>query len=198
MKGIILGFSLAAPVGPIGILCINRSLKQGTRAGFVSGLGAATADALYGCMAAFGLAAVTGFLLQHMFWFHTAGFLFLLYMAITMFLKKPSVDDTGMTGSTAWSSFLSTLVLTISNPATILSFLALFSGLGFVAGSYFHALLMITGVFLGSAAWWLLLSYSASRFKNRISLSMLKRINVGSGILLLMMSFYSLWQLLKE
>jgi threonine/homoserine/homoserine lactone efflux protein len=120
LKGVLLGFAIAAPVGPIGVLCIRRSLADGQRAGLATGLGAATADALYGCVAAFGLTAISEFLVKQRFWLGLIGGLFLCYLGLRTFFTKtadkaPSVKSTGLA-----SAYLSTFFLTITNPMTIL------------------------------------------------------------------------------
>ena len=157
LEGIILGFSIAAPVGPIGVLCIRRPLAHGRLTGFLSGLGAATADACYGAAAALGFhlafagaadTAATPYTVLRI-----VGGLFLLYLGINTFRSKPATDTARTTGSGLWSAFLSTFFLTITNPLTMLSFAAMFAGLGAgVAGS--GAVMLVVGVFLGSALWW--------------------------------------------
>ncbi|MEM8613885.1 MAG: LysE family transporter, partial [Cyanobacteria bacterium P01_H01_bin.105] len=128
LRGLMLGVAIAAPVGPIGLLCIRRSLTYGATAGLLSGLGAATADGMYGAVAAFGLAFVSNFLTDQAHWLGIIGGLFLCYLGIATFLSKPAdklaeISKTGLVGA-----YLSTLGLTLTNPATILSFVLLFAG----------------------------------------------------------------------
>ncbi|HEX4840498.1 MAG TPA: LysE family transporter [Rhabdochlamydiaceae bacterium] len=160
LKGIILGFSIAAPVGPIGVLCIRKTLQFGRFSGLCSGLGAAFADSLYAVIAAFGLTVISNFLLAGQFWFRLIGGCFLLYLGWKTFISKPASDSKNVPHTTLLNDFISTFFLTITNPMTILSFLAVFAGLGLssVHGDYFQAGGLVLGVFLGSAAWWLLLS----------------------------------------
>lgn len=150
LTGLLLGLSIAAPVGPIGILCIRRTIAMGPWVGLVSGLGAATADGLYGCIAGFGLTAIADFLTNQSFWLQIVGGLFLCYLGITTFLSKPAEDkpttsslsaNTNLAASRAvalprslLSAYGSTLALTLTNPATIFSFAAMFAGLGIVEG----------------------------------------------------------------
>src|SRR5262245_56441570 len=152
-RGLVLGFSIAAPVGPIGILCIRRTLVESRMAGFASGLGAATADALYGCVAAFGLTVVSQTLLRGKTWLAWGGGLFLLYLGWKTFVAKPPELEAGAAGAAGagaagaageggagaataraapslWAAWGSTFLLTITNPMTILSFAAVFAGLG--------------------------------------------------------------------
>lgn len=187
VKGLMLGFSVAAPVGPIGLLCIKRSLSQGARAGIASGLGAAVADTLYGCVAALGLTVVSGFLLNQAFWLKLIGGLFLLILGWRTFRSAPAETAAQAEGQGLWGAFLSTLALTVTNPATILSFAALFAGTGFVAdpGNQMAGLALVLGVFLGSAAWWLFLSTVAARFKEKMTPEILQWINRGSGLMLI-------------
>lgn len=162
IKGILIGFSIAAPVGPIGVLCIRRTLAHGRAAGFVSGMGAASADAIYGATAAFGLTAISSLLVDQQFWLRLVGGAFLVYLGVRTFLAQPAEEAAAERGGSGLPGmYLSTFLLTITNPLTILSFAAIFAGLG--AGSvggdaYGLAGLMVGGVFAGSALWWLALS----------------------------------------
>ena len=183
LRGIVMGLSIAAPVGPIGVLCIRRTLAQGRAVGLVSGLGAATADALYGCIAGFGLAIISGALIRQQAWLRLAGGLFLCYLGIKTFLAHPTEEaaaasDTGLAGA-----YATTFLLTLTNPMTILSFLGVFAGLGMASDDtdYATAAVLVAGVFAGSALWWLLLSGAASSFRGRITAQGLRWINRGSG-----------------
>ena len=183
VKGLVLGFSVAAPVGPIGLLCMQRTLMHGRLAGFFSGLGATTADALYGAVAAFGFTLVTDFLVRQQEWLQTVGGLFLIYLGIKTLLSKPADRSATAKGQGMWGMYLSTLLLTITNPLTILSFAAMFAGLGVAssASSTGSAVQMVLGVFLGSALWWGLLSVGVGFLKKRISPAILRGVNVVSG-----------------
>ncbi|HVN52679.1 MAG TPA: LysE family transporter [Anaerolineaceae bacterium] len=174
LKGLLLGFSIAAPVGPIGVLCIRRTLADGRLNGLVSGLGAATADAFYGWTAAFGLAFLTNFLVNQQSWIRLLGGAFLLYLGVRTFLSPPAdraaVARPGAQG--LLGAYTSTFLLTLSNPATILSFVAIFAGLGVASaarGSYGAAGLLVLGVFCGSTLWWFLLSGLVSLFRARLA-----------------------------
>lgn len=188
LKGLLIGFSIAAPVGPIGVLCIRRTLAEGRMMGLVSGLGAATADAAYGCIAGFGLTFISTFLVNQQVWLRLLGGVFLLYLGIRTFLTKPSLDIGGARSSRGLlSAYASTFILTITNPLTILSFAVVFAGLGLGgAGSdYLAAALLVLGVFAGSAAWWLLLSGGVSFLRSRFTFTGLWWVNRISGILIL-------------
>lgn len=195
LKGLILGFSIAAPVGPIGLLCIQRTLSRGRLHGFVSGLGAATADACYGLVAALGLTAVISLLLDLKPWLQLGGGGFLLWLgAKTLLASSPSVapDPAGEKPGLGWA-LASVLLLTLANPITIMSFLGIFLGLG-VAVRTGAALGLVAGVFLGSAAWWLLLSFLAGCFRRHLADGRLRILNVIAGVCLLGLAFWSLWQ----
>ena len=130
VRGLVIGFSIAAPVGPIGVLCIRRTLAEGQLYGLVSGLGAATADALYGCVAGFGLTFISAFLIGHKLWLSLIGGLFLLYLGIKTLLSKPAEDAAKAEGKGLFRAYASTFLLTVTNPMTILSFAAIFAALG--------------------------------------------------------------------
>lgn len=187
LKGLILGFSIAAPVGPIGVLCIRRTLTDGRATGLVSGLGAASADALYGCIAGFGLTLLSDFLVSQQFWLRLVGGLFLFYLGIKTLLARPAQESASAQGTGLLGAYTSTLFLTLTNPMTILSFAAIFAGLGVAStdGDYASAALLVLGVFLGSALWWLLLSGGVSLFRARFNLSALTWVNRLSGAIIL-------------
>jgi threonine/homoserine/homoserine lactone efflux protein len=187
IKGFVIGFSIAAPVGPIGILCIQRTLSGSNVQGLVTGLGAATADALYGFIAAFGLTFVSNFLVDQSIWFRIIGGLFLCYLGIRAFLRKPQEKTVSMASTTILSAYGTTFFLTLTNPMTILFFAGIFAGLGIVSESihYASAGLMVIGVFTGSGAWWLLLSGATGIFRNKISGGKLALMNKISGVVIL-------------
>jgi threonine/homoserine/homoserine lactone efflux protein len=186
-KGFIIGFSIAAPVGPIGILCIQRTLAGGKVQGLVTGLGAATADAIYGFIAAFGLTFISNFLVQQSIWIRLIGGLFLGYLGIKAFLSKPQSRVLSVANRNTLSSYGTTFFLTLANPMTILFFAGVFAGLGMVSESiqYTSAGLMVMGVFIGSGAWWLILSSATSILRNKINERKLAWVNKISGVVIL-------------
>lgn len=186
VQGLIIGFSIAAPVGPIGILVIRRTLAEGRLTGLLTGLGAATADALYGCVGAFGFTFISGALLGEQTWLTVAGGLFLCYLGYKTFIAPPAERAAPATGATLLRSYISTLLLTLTNPSTILSFAAVFAvlGLGKTNGEYSSAMILVAGVFAGSALWWLLLSAGVNLVRARISPGALAWINRGAGIVI--------------
>ena len=188
VRGLILGFSIAAPVGPIGILCIRRTLAEGRTVGVVSGLGAATADLVYGILTGFGLTFVSSLFVGQQVWFRLIGGIFLLYLGISTFITRPAGQAAHVNSQPGrlLSAYFSTFLLTLSNPMTILSFAAVFAGMGLgaVQGSYMDAGLLVGGVFLGSAAWWLLLSTGVNRLRSRVNANVLTWVNRAAGVIL--------------
>ena len=186
-KGFIIGFSIAAPVGPIGILCIQRTLAGGNVQGLVTGLGAATADAIYGFIAAFGLTFISNFLVEQSIWIRLIGGLFLCYLGIKAFLSKPQSPVRSVANRNTISSYGTTFFLTLTNPMTILFFAGVFAGLGMVNESiqYTSAGLMVIGVFIGSGAWWLILSSATGILRNKINERKLAWVNKISGFVIL-------------
>ncbi len=184
LKGLLIGFSIAAPVGPIGILCIRRTLAEGRLAGLLCGLGAASADAVYGCIAGFGLTVVAGLLISQHMWLSLIGGIFLCYLGVKVFLARPTPTDTITVKSTGLAgAYASTFFLTLTNPATILSFTAIFAGLGIAssASDYLSATTLVLGVFLGSALWWLILSSGVGLFRAKFTPARLGWVNKLAG-----------------
>lgn len=187
LRGLVLGFSIAAPVGPIGVLVIRRSLAEGRLVGFVSGLGAATADFCYGAIAAFGLTAVAGLMVSQQTWLRLVGGMFLLYLGVRTFLAQPAEQAAEASGRGLLGAYGSTLFLTLTNPATILSFAVIFAGLGLAGfeGGALATLALVVGVFVGSAAWWLLLSGGVSLFRTRLTPAGLRWVNrIAGGVII--------------
>jgi threonine/homoserine/homoserine lactone efflux protein len=187
VRGVLLGFTIAAAVGPISLLCIRRTLAEGRLVGIVSGLGVATADATYGAVAAFGLTAVTDLLVDWRRALGLVGGVFLLWLAWRTFRSVPgeaaSAGDGGRRRGLP-GAYLSTLGLTLTNPMTILSFAALFVGLGVTGGDAAGATLLTLGVFAGSAAWWVVLVAAVGAFRSRLTPTGLRRVNIVSGLVI--------------
>ncbi len=194
LQGLIIGFSIAAPVGPIGILCIRRTLAEGRLTGFISGLGAASADAVYGSIAAFGLTAISAFLVNQLLWMRLIGGIFLLYLGIQTFRANPASRAADARPGGLPSAFLSTFFLTLTNPMTILSFAAIFAGLGLgqTRGNLGGAAMLVVGVFLGSAAWWLTLSALVGFFRERIDEKILVWVNRVAGAIIIIFGLVAL------
>jgi len=185
-RGFALGFAVAAVVGPIGVLCIRRTLASGFSIGFLSGLGAATADASYAALAAFGVTAVTALLVEQRLWLRLIGGAFLLYLGVRTLRSAPSARAATAASVTGLvTAFASTLALTLSNPMTILSFVGIFAGIGLtVEGGLSGAALLVLGVFVGSAAWWLVLAAGVTALRTRLTPGVLRSVNVLSGLVI--------------
>jgi threonine/homoserine/homoserine lactone efflux protein len=183
LKGLLIGFSIAAPVGPIGVLCIRRTLAHGRAAGLASGLGAASADAVYGCIAAFGLTFISGLLISQQSWLKLLGGAFLCYLGIRTLLAQPAERAAAAGGLGLAGAYTSTFFLTLTNPTTVLSFVAVFAGLGLASmgGDYAAAAMLVLGVFAGSALWWLLLSGGVGLFRARFDTRVMRWVNRISG-----------------
>lgn len=193
VTGLALGFSIAAPVGPIGVLCITRSLRGGMRVGWISGLGAASADAVYGCVAAFGLAAVSRFLVAHQQVLGLLGGCGLCWLGIAAFRSRPVEAGAPAPPMRLARAYGTTLALTLANPATILSFVAAFAALGLGGNSsYLSATEMVIGVFMGSALWWLILSFISATLRRRVGPAFVTGLNRLSGGVLIAFGLYAL------
>jgi threonine/homoserine/homoserine lactone efflux protein len=187
LTGGIVGFSIAAPVGPIGALTIRRTLAEGRTVGLLTGLGAATADAAYGAVAAFGLTFVTSFLVEQQTWLSLLGGLFLCYLGVMTYLAAPAALAAAPRARSLAAAYGSTFALTLTNPATILSFIGIYAGVGLGMGQadYAQAATFVAGVFAGSALWWLLLTAGVGSIRERVSAGGLRWVNRISGAVLL-------------
>lgn len=200
LKGLIVGFSVAAPVGPIALLCIRRSVTEGRSSGLATGLGAATADALCGIVAALFITAVSAFVVEQREWLHLLGGVFMVVFGV-VFMRTPPLDtskvselDVPADQVKLSKAYFSTVGLTLINPMTALGFTVAFMGAGFATdtGAPLAATLIVSGVFLGSAAWWIFLSTAATFFTSYLQKGGMRVINIASGGAILA---YGLWQL---
>jgi len=186
LKGVLIGFLIAAPVGPVGVLCIRRALADGRVAAFVAGLGAAVADTFYGAVAGLSLTLVEDFLIDHKTLLSIVGGAFLLVLGWRTFRAHPTFSPTPDTHFGLVRDFCSTFLITLTNPATILAFIAVFASVGAVRFNGFSltSSALIAGVFVGSALWWFLLASLAGAVRHRFNQRWLERLNKGSGGLL--------------
>jgi len=186
LKGIFIGFAMAVPIGPIGIMCIRKTLTEGRLRGLIIGLGAATADMLYGCVAAFGLTVISNTLVSQKIWIRLVGGALLLFLGIRTFRALPADPKTPIKSNGILRSYLTTVFLTLTNPMTIFAFIAIFAALGLGTGlSYFSAAALVLGVFIGSGLWFLLLSSGVTIFRNKLDLVGLRWVNRIAGILII-------------
>ena len=185
LRGFVLGFTIAAAVGPISLLVIRRTVAQGWLYGLVSGLGVATADATYGAVAAFGLSAITDVLVNARWVLGLAGGIFLLWMAWQTIRSTPTEAAAAPTQRRGYAgAYLSILGLTMANPMTILSFGALFAGLGVTSGATGDAALVVLGVLLGSTTWWVALTTVIGTLRTRVTPAWIHRITLASGVII--------------
>lgn len=199
-RGLLIGLSIAAPVGPIGVLCIRRTLADGRLVGLATGLGAATADAIYGVVAGFGVTVVIQLLLAQEVWIRLTGGLFLAYLGVKTFAGTPAERSAVAAGGrTLAGAYTSALALTLTNPLTILSFAAIFAGLGAGAagGGVAASALLVGGVLVGSTLWWLMLTGAVGLLRSRLTPPRLRWVNRLSGVVLLAfgaVALLSLWR----
>ncbi len=201
IRGLLIGLSIAATVGPMSVLCIQRTLNKGQLYGLVSGLGIATADGVYGSIAAYGLTLITNFLIHEQIWIRLIGGLFLIYLGIKTILSIPPERATVL--NTQTNSYLgacaSTFLLTLTNPLTILSFAAIFAGIGVgsASKSFFSATMVVLGVFSGSTLWWIILTGSISLIRKKMNVQWLLWINRISGAIIMLFGIVALLSLLS-
>ena len=193
--GFLVGFPIAVSPGPIFFLVLRRTLARGWRSGLVSGLGVATGDATYAALAAFGVAAVTTFLIAERRWIGLVGGIAIALIGLqTLRGPHPALPrergrggelTSPRAGERVVGTYASMVALTLSNPSTILSFTAVFAGLGIhVAAGWGPALALVVGVWLGSVVWWVLLTGAASRLGERLTPAIIRGIGLASGIAL--------------
>lgn len=194
VRGLVIGLSVAATIGPMAILCIRRTLAHGRLAGLVTGLGVATADGCYGAVAAFGLTAVSSVLLGTQVWLRLLGGAFLCYLGLKTALAAPAERAARADGARLPSAYASALALTLTNPLTILSFAAIFAGLGAATsgGGYGTAAALVLGVFIGSAVWWVLLTGLVGALRTRVTTGVLRWVNRISGAVILGFGLFAL------
>ena len=189
LKGIIIGAAVSAPVGPIGLLCINRSLTEGRLRGFVSGLGAATADMVFCIIAGFGFTFVSRFLEERALWISLVGACGLVFLGLKVFFSKPVEKSSAVTGGDLVHIYVSTFVLTLINPVTILFFVALFTSLGVTLThmNYPSLALLITGVLVGAVLWWFLLTGCVSLLHRKLTQKTIRWVNRISGTIVMVL-----------
>jgi len=200
LKGMVIGFAVAAPIGPVGLLCIRRSIADGRLVGFVTGLGAAVADALMALVAVLGVTTILSFITGHRPAMQLIGGLVLLAMGVAAMRAKPATKTAApLHASSIVTAFFSTVILTLANPVTIASLLGIFAwfGVSLQTRGVLQPSWLILGVFLGSTLWWAILSWFADWFGQKLNTRLLRSINIGTGFLLIVLSLYQLVALLS-
>ncbi len=197
LKGIFIGFAMAIPIGPIGILCVRKTLTSGQLRGLVIGLGAATADLLYGCIAAFGLTIISDAIHRERFWIRLIGGILLLYLGVRTYRAVPADPKAPLANGGILKSYISTVFLTLTNPFTVFAFITVFAALGIINGlGYLSATTLVLGVFTGSALWFLCLSSGVVVFRKKLDLTGLTWVNRVAGILILISGVIALASLI--
>ncbi len=188
LKGIIVGFSLAAPVGPIGVLCVRRTLAHGGWRGFVVGLSSASADVVYAIIAAFGVTLISDFVAGHQQWLRLIGGIFLLALGFYTFRSRPDTHVPSKWINREARVYFSTLLLALANPLTLFAYAAALSGIGIenIRSDSVYLTMLVTGVFLGSLLWSSLLTTLARIFKEKVSTRGLAIVNKVAGSLLML------------
>jgi threonine/homoserine/homoserine lactone efflux protein len=201
LKGMLVGVVIAVPVGPVGILCIRRTILDGRLPGLFSGLGAASADSVFGIIAGFGLTFISDLLIDYQDYLRVGAAAFLLYVGVTALLNDPVARArSGSDPEGLFGDFASTFVLTITNPVTILSFIAIFGAIGFTGeeATLTHAAILVAGVWLGSFFWWIGLVAGAGVLRMTFQRRHLVWINRGSGGILVAAGVLLLGSLVVE
>jgi threonine/homoserine/homoserine lactone efflux protein len=182
-KGLMAGLAIAVPVGPVNVLCASRTLSKGRLSGLMSGFGAATADALYGAIAGFSITFLIDFLERQEFWIRVFGGILLVGIGVMYFRKPAQAPNPKNDDSSIHSDYSSTLLLTLTNPTTVLSFVAVLAGLGMGGHrAWWLTFLLVGGIFLGSMLWWVILVLLVNRFRDRFDKSAMCWMNRIAGI----------------
>jgi threonine/homoserine/homoserine lactone efflux protein len=186
IEGILIGFVVAVPVGPLGLLCINRALAMGALCGLFSGFGVASADALAAGIAALGITLISAFLLEHQMALRLVGGIFLCYLGYKIYRTRPGAQLPPSNVSGLFSAYATTFLLTFSNPMTILSFVAIYAGWGVqsLREHYLSAAVLTSGVFAGSALWWVLLFGGMTLFRDAFNARVMAMIHKVSGTII--------------
>jgi threonine/homoserine/homoserine lactone efflux protein len=186
IQGIIIGLTLAVPVGPISLVCIHRTVANGRLHGIVSGFGVATADSFYAAVAFLGLTAVSGLIIGHQTEFRLVAAIALILVGIQVFRSVPAAVRDNPDPESFVRDYLSLLAIAAANPLTIIFFITILPGFGVVAHgtTLITAVPFVAGIFLGSAVWWIILCGSLGSVRSRLSTENLRRINQVSGILI--------------
>jgi threonine/homoserine/homoserine lactone efflux protein len=199
LKGIAVGFTLAVPIGPIGILCIKRTMVDGSREGLLVGLSAASADVLYAAVAAFGVSFISNFIHDQQHLIRLAGGLLILSIGVHTFRSAPTLNASPNTLRTTTSAFVSIFLLALTNPLTLFGFAAVLSGLGVnaAAGNSLSIVYLLAGVFAGSLLWFTLITGLVSLFKEKVGARGLAFTNKLAGSLLIAIGVVAVWSGLK-
>jgi threonine/homoserine/homoserine lactone efflux protein len=183
IKGFLAGLAIAAPVGPVNVLVASRTLAKNRLAGFLSGLGAATADGLYGAVAGFSISFIIDFLKREEFWIRVLGGILLIGIGVLYFRKRPVTIAREPRDSSGHSDYVSALLLTLTNPTTVLSFVAVLAGMGMGdPRAWWLNFLLVGGIFCGSMLWWIILVVTVNRLRDRFNEASICWMNRVAGV----------------
>ena len=197
IKGMVVGFALAVPIGPIGILCIRNTITEGRLHGLIVGLGGATSDLIYSFIAAFGITSISNSIDHHRFWIRLCGGTFLLFMGVVTYYSRPQERKMVIRSKAMMKSFFFTILLALTNPLTIFAFIAVFATLGFGhVNRFFYLWMLVFGVFIGSCFWFLFISTCANYYGVKFNRILLPRINKIAGILIVISGMIAIVSLL--
>lgn len=184
VRGLIAGLFIAAPIGPVNVLCMHRTILGGWKPGVISGMGAAVADMLYGAVAGFSISFIITFLERELFWIRFLGGILLVFIGAIYFFRAPEPFDAAeKEREGSYSDFRSTFLLTLTNPTTILSFLAVLAALGMGRNRvWWLTIFLVAGIFCGSMLWWIILSSIVTRLRNRVNDRVLRWMNRVAGL----------------
>ena len=199
VRGVGAGLAISAPVGPVNVLCVSQTLSKGPRAGIVSGLGAAAADTIYGSIAGFSISFIIQFLLQEEFWIRLCGGMLLVGIGIHYYLKKPKSLRKQQRQDSPHAEFAAAFLLNLTNPTTVLSFLAVLAVLGLGEHrAWWLTMVLVAGIFTGAMLWWTTLTVAANHFRDRFDdratrwLNRIAGLAIGGfGVLMMIMSHWA-------
>lgn len=198
-KGLFMGIIVSAPLGPVGVMCIQRTINRGVKSGIVSGMAAAAADTVYAIIAILGLGFVIDFIKEEKYWIQLAGSLLIILFAIKTFYTNPAVEvrNNRNKKNKPHHEFLSIFFVTLTNPAVFFAFIGLFAWLKIVneEASYMSALILIGSIFLGALSWWYVLSAVVNKFRNKIRLKNIWWLNKIMGIIIFVLGIIALIKL---
>ncbi|MBN9542277.1 MAG: LysE family transporter [Alphaproteobacteria bacterium] len=197
IKAVMIGFAIAAPVGPIGILCIRKTLESGLKGAILVGLGASIALSIYGLIAGLGMSAITNILIEKEGVIKVVGGLLLLYLAYRECNTKPSNKEASVKAKSDLQTILAVTFLTLTSPMTIISFIGIFASINTGAIAILDVIIMVLGIFVGSMCWWFILGGVISKIKHKLPEIWLSRIKYIAAIILAGFGLYSLLQGLK-
>lgn len=197
--GIIIGILASIPLGPIGVLCVQRTLSRGHKSGFVSGAGAALSDLIYATLAVFGLSFIVSFVEEKILYIQIIGVIILVFMGLRIYFTNPAVQlrKQNSQKTKLLQDFLSTFMFTIANPLVIFFFVTLFAAFGVAeyTTNLFAQIILVFGVYVGACAWWFTLTSIVNLFRSKINLRRLWLINriAGATIILLGVVAFVVW-----